>query len=450
MIKTDILIIGGGAAGISAAISSKACYSEKNITIIRKEEKVLVPCGIPYIFGSLENSDKDIIPDTTLEKIGAKLLIDEVIDINRENKTCKTKNGKEISFEKLIFATGSIPVISKWLEGHTLNNVFTIPKNKVYLDDLLNKLTKFKNIVVIGGGFIGVEMSDELNKKNINITLIEILPHILTKVFDEEIAIMAEDKLKSRGVNIKCGVGVSKILGDDKVNGVLLNNGEKIDADAVILAMGYRPNTDLAKKVNMLLNDHGFIKVDEYMRSNDKDIFAVGDCAEKKDFITRRPSGLMLASIACAEARTAAMNLYRLHAIKTFSGTIGIFSTCIGNTCFGAAGITENYALKEGFDIISESFTGIDRHPGTLPDTHKQTIKLIVGKDSGIILGGEVVGGKSTGEIVNIIGLAIQNRMSICALMNMQIGTHPLLTGPPTAYPLIKTAEKIARQLNNR
>jgi len=265
-----------------------------------------------------------------------------------------------------------------------------------------------------------------------------ILPHILGLIFDEKIAVQAEEALKTRGVKIKSGEGVKEIIGNKKVTEVLLENGEKIEAEAVILAMGYRPNTGLAQKSGLKVSEGKYIKVDGYMRTENPDIFAVGDCAEKKDFITRKPSAVMLASTACAEARIAGMNLYKLRSVKTFEGTIAIFSTAIGETAFGAAGLTESMAKKEGCDVVIGTFDGINKHPGTLAHTHKQMVKLIVARDSGIILGGKVIGSKSTGELINIIGLAIQNKMTVSSILTTQIGTHPLLTAPPTAYPIIK------------
>ena len=447
MKKTDVLVIGGSAAGIVAAATGKSNYPDKEFLVIRQEDQVVVPCGIPYIFGSLDTIDKNGVPDAGLDKAGVKLKVAEVVSINQEEKVCQTAEGTEIGFEKLVLATGSIPAVPKWLNGAELENVFIIPKNKAYLAEMITKLTDCKTIVIVGGGFIGVEMSDELNKKDKDVTLVEILPNILGLAFDKELAVEAEQILQNRGVKIKTGTGVKEILGDKKVSSVLLNNAEKIEADAVVLSMGYRPNVSLAEKSGLKITEKGFIAVDEYMRTKNPDIFAVGDCAEKRDFITRKHSGVMLASTACAEARVAGMNLYKLSTLKTISGTIAIFSTAIGDTGFGAAGLTESVAEKEGFDIVTGTFEGIDRHPGTLPDTHKQVIKLIVARESGVVLGGEVMGGTSVGELANLIGLVIQNRMTINSILTAQIGTHPLLTGPPTAYPLIKAAEVIAKNM---
>jgi pyruvate/2-oxoglutarate dehydrogenase complex dihydrolipoamide dehydrogenase (E3) component len=134
--------------------------------------------------------------------------------------------------------------------------------------------------------------------------------------------------------------------------------------------------------------------------------------------------------------------------LKTFSGTIAIFSTAIGKTGFGSAGLTETQATTEGFEVVTGTFAGMDKHPGKLPGAHQQIVKLIVAKDSEVILGGEVIGGLSTGELINIIGLAIQNRMSLNSILIAQIGTHPMLTASPAAYPLIKAAEIANRNLS--
>ena len=415
--------------------------------IIRKEKQVVVPCGIPYIFGSLDSSDKNLIPDAVLKNSGIRFMVDTVSDIDPVKKRCKTKNGEEITYDKLVFATGSKVTIPQWLKGRDKQHVFTIPKDKEYLDTILENMENYEKIVTIGGGFIGVEISDELKKRGKDVTIVEILPHVLSLAFDKEFASKAEETLKDRGVKVISNVGVKEILGEKKVTAVLLENGEKIKTDAVILSLGYKPNTDLAKKAGITLNEKGFIKVDEYMRTDHPHVFAVGDCAEKRDYFTRKISNVMLASTACAEARIAGMSLYKLSAVKTFSGTIAIFSTMIGNSAFGVAGLTEENAIREGFDIVTGEFEGVDKHPGSLPNTNKQLVKLIVSRESGIILGGEVFGGPSTGELTNILGLAIQNKMTINCLLTAQIGTHPLVTAPPTAYPIIKAAQTVSKKM---
>ncbi len=447
MKKTDVLVIGGSATGLVAASTAKSNYPEKSVTLIRKEEKVMIPCGIPYIFNTVGTSNNNILPDEGLIKLGVEIIIDEVLEIDAKAKKCTTKSGIEMSYDKLIFGTGSMPSIPKWLKGAQLENVFTIPKNKDYLDALQLKLQNMKRIVVVGAGFIGVEVSDELNKAGKEVILVEILPHALGATFDDEFAITAEELLVQRGITLKTNIGIEEIQGETKVTSVKLSNGETLQADAVILSLGYIPNAELAKKMGLELNSCGFIKADQYRRTSVPDVFAAGDCAEKIDFSTGKISRIMLASTACSEARTAGLNLYELNTFATFRGTVGIYSTCIGETAFGVAGLIEKIAVKEGFRIVIGSFTGVDRHPGKIADAHKETVKLIVSKHSGILLGGEVMGGKGAGELINAIGIAVQNHMTINDLLMMQIGTQPLLTASPAAFPLVKAAEIAAKAL---
>ncbi len=449
MQQTDVLIIGSSAAGLATAVSGKNNAPEKEFTVIRKEEKVMVPCGIPYIFGSLDNSDQNVLPaDAKYEALGIKNRIGEVKTIDRENQVCELTDGEKIKYEKLVIATGSNPKIPSWLKGTEMENVFTIPKNKDILDNIKSKMQDLHKVVVIGGGFIGVELSDELKKAGKDVTLVEILPHILNLAFDKEFAEKAENILRDRGINIVNGKGAKEIKGKNgKVNSILLDNGEELEADAVILSMGYNPNTELAKKAGIKLTEKGFIAVDEYMRTSDENIIAVGDCAEKRHFVTRKHNEIMLASTACAEGRIAGMNLFKLSAIKTFSGTIAIYSTAIGDYAFGTAGLTEEEAVKENFSVVTGTFEGMDKHPGKLPGMHKQTVKLIVAKESGIIVGGEACGGISVGELTNLLGFIIQSRTSIHTLLISQIGTQPLLTGSPAAYPLMKAAEMAAKNI---
>jgi len=448
MKTTDVLVIGSSAAGLVAATTAKRLNPEKKVMVVTMMPKTLIPCGIPYIFGSVGSSDNDILPaEKMFEMLGVEAIYDEVSKIIREEKIVELKSGETLDYEKLVIGTGSMPVCPKWLKGCELDNVFTVPKNKVYLDEMQEKLKDCRKVVTIGAGFIGVEISDELHKNGKDVTLVEKLPNILSLAFDSDVSTRAEDILANRGVKLITGVGVCKINGNGKAENVELEDGRIVEADAVILSMGYKPNISLAEDAGLEISKLGFIKVDEYMRTEDPNIFAVGDCAEKIDFFTRKASPVMLASTACAEARIAGMNLYKLSAIKTFSGTLSIFSTALGDNGFGVAGLTENIATKEGFDIVTGEFEGIDRHPGGFKDTHKQFVKLVVGKDSGVILGGEVAGGLSIGELTNTIGLIIENKMTINALLTAQIGTHPLLTASPAGYPLIKAAESASAKI---
>jgi len=447
MIKKDIIVIGGSAAGLVAAITSASHHTNKNVLLIRKEKQVMIPCGIPYIFGTLHSSNDNVLPDQGLINAGVEILVNTVTNIDVEAHTIELETGEEYLYEKLIIATGSTPYIPNFIEGTELENVFTVPKNKEYLDAFHAKLEGKKTIAVIGAGFIGVELSDELAKIDKQVVLIESQENILGGAFDADSCIIAEEILTKNGITIRTNSFVEALEGDGKVENVVLTSGEKIPVDAVVLSIGYRANIELAKTCGISVNKQGAIKVDAYMRTHQKDVFACGDCAQKRDFITGKIVNIMLASTACAEARIASMNLYELSTIRTFNGTIGIYSTTIGDTSFGVAGITEKKALEEGFTIVSGTFKGMDRHPGKLTNGHYQYVKLVANKHTGLILGGEVVGGSSIGELTNVLGFIIQNKMTVTDLMCSQIGTQPMLTASPAAYPLIKAAEAINRKM---
>ena len=451
MKTTDVLVIGGSAAGMVVALTGKSANPDKRFTLIKKQKDVMVPCGIPYIFGTLESSQQNIMPvDTLMGKSEIESIVGEVVSVDTKAKSVKLADGEIVGYQKLVLATGSMPVMPKWLKGGDRENVFTIPKDKIYLDEMKEKLNGCRRVVVIGAGFIGVEFSDEFAKIGHEVVLVEKLPNILALAFDVELSDKIADILKERGVTLRTGVGVAEICGEKKVESVRLDNGELIDTDAVVLSVGYKPNTSLARESGIYIDESNFIAVDEYMRTHEPDVFAVGDCAQKRDFVTRRRVPTMLASTACAEARIAGMNLFQLETVKTFSGTIAIYATAVGKTGFGTAGLTEAAARAENIDVLTGMFEGMDRHPGTLPKTQKQVVKLVAARNSGVIIGGEVIGGLSAGELTNVIGMIIQNRMTVNSLLITQIGTHPLLTASPAAYPLIKAAEIIDRKMRAR
>jgi pyruvate/2-oxoglutarate dehydrogenase complex dihydrolipoamide dehydrogenase (E3) component len=237
----------------------------------------------------------------------------------------------------------------------------------------------------------------------------------------------------------------SKILVDEdgRACGVEFSDGESIECDGVILATGYRPQTELAKKCGLSLRAFDTIYVDEYMRTTQPDVFAIGDCAEKRHFLTKRTVPIMLASTATAEARVAAANLYKINIVKSFSGTIDVFSTVIGDTCFASAGITEEDAKKQEINTSSATVIVDGKHPSKLPNNHKQAVRIVAMANSGIVIGAQVIGGIDTGEMINILGVIIEKRMTVYDLLNLQVATHPLLTSGPTSYPIIQAAQNI-------
>ncbi len=450
----DVLIIGGGPAGGVCAVTAKMNYPSKEILVVREFEVQLVPCAIPYIFGeTLGCSDKDVASCGAAVDMGISTLLGEVRDIDFSGKIAFTTK-EAIHFDKLVFATGSKPFVHDSLRHSLgLEGVFTVAKNKDLIDKSKAYIEDKREAVVVGTGFIGIEMAMELATSGKNVTVVGGSKHILKGAFDSEIAMQAEAILMRAGVKFIGDDRVTAIIdknNDNIVNGVELKSGKVLDAEVVILATGYKPNTELAQKVGISLGHYGGIWVDEYMRTANHDIFAVGDCSARRAFITKVPSKVMLASTSSAEGRVAGSSLYGLQYIKGFSGTIAIFSTMIGESAFSSAGVTEEEALEAGTDIVVGTFSGVNRHPATIPGAQKQYVKLIATKHGGQIIGGQIIGGTETGEMINIIGFVIESGLNVYKLMSMQVATQPMLTAAPTSYPITMAAVNIIAKMEKR
>jgi len=440
MKQTDVLVL-GGLSGITAGISCRRHSPEKKVILVRKEGTVLVPCGIPYIYGTVGGPQNNVVPDGLLENNGIELIKDEAVTVDREKKVVTLKGGEQIGYDKLIFATGSLPMIPP-IPGVDKKNVFPVKKEFDYLGGLLESMKSVKNLVIIGGGFIGVEFADECRKgRDIQVTVVEALPHCLQMAMDDEFCAEAEARLTAAGVKVMVNTKVESILGGDAVTGVKLADGTQLAADMVILGIGAVPNTELAKKSGLETGFRNAIRVDRYMQSyNDPDVFACGDCAEKPSFFTGRPVGVMLASIATSEARIAGSNLYS--PVHQNCGAISVFSTVINERAFAVAGLTERLAKLNGMNFVIGTAEAPDTHPAGMPNSVMTKVKLLFAKETGVILGGSISGGKSIGEMVNVLSACIMHKMTVNDIVQFQMGTHPALTASPIAYPIVNAACK--------
>jgi NADH oxidase (H2O2-forming) len=439
MKEMDVVIIGGSAAGLTAAITARRHYPDKKILLIRKEKLVPIPCGIPYIFGTVESPESNLIPDTPLEKHNVDILLDEVVELDRQLKNVTIKSGEKIKYDKLILATGSLPMMPP-IPGFDKENVFPVYKDVEHLTKMMETMKTAKKVVVIGGGFIGVEVSDEINKRGgLDVTICELLPHCLQLAFDQEFCEDAEKIIKERGINVIVNQKVTSIEGDKKVEAVKLGDGTSLEADMVVVGIGTVANIALAKDANIRLGPTGSIWVDRTMRTIDENIFSCGDCAEKFSFFGGKPSKLKLASIACSEARIAGANLFGVQ--RENVGTIGVFSSAIGDRSFAVAGLSENFARAQGYDIITGAAEGPNRHPGGMPGMAMQKVKLIFEKRTKVLIGTQMTGDMAVGELINVASACIQHKMTIDDISCFQMGTHPALTASPVVYQFVNAAE---------
>jgi pyruvate/2-oxoglutarate dehydrogenase complex dihydrolipoamide dehydrogenase (E3) component len=439
MRQSDVVVIGGSAAGIPAAITSRRHYPEKSVLLIRKEEQVLIPCGIPYIFGSVGSCEADLIPDAVLQKAGVDLLVDGAAKVDRENRVVTTLGGEEVRYNKLVLATGSLPMVPP-IPGADKENIFAITKDVPYLNHMLDVLNQVGDLVIVGCGFIGVELAEECRRdRNIKITIVEMLRHCLELTYDVEFSIKAEEALRAQGVEILGSERVVAFGGNKRVDSVQLSSGKTLKADAVIMGIGAVANTQLAKEAGLDIGVTGGIQVNRYMQTSDPNVFACGDCAEKVSFFDGKPSKLKLASIATMEARIAGANLFAPR--RTNMRVIGVYSTMRGDIAFAAAGLTEKTAREMGYSIIAGEAEAVNRHPGCMPGGAPLKVKLVFEAGTRTLLGGQVSGADSAGELINAVSACIHQRMTADDIATFQTGTHPGLTASPISYQLVNAAE---------
>jgi NADPH-dependent 2,4-dienoyl-CoA reductase/sulfur reductase-like enzyme len=442
--KADVVVIGGSAAGLTAAITARRHYPDKNILVIRKEKVVPIPCGIPYIFETVGSPEKNLIPDAVLEKNKLDLLLAEATGIDREKKVVATSEG-DVTYDRLVIATGSLPAMPP-VPGFDKKGVYTVLKDVEYIRGLQKNVAGAQNVVVIGGGFIGIEFADEIRKLgDKNVTVVEMMPHCLSLAYDEEFCSTMEEKLRERGVTLITNTKVSEVAGDGRAEKVVLEDGTELPVDLVILGIGAVANVELARKAGLQIGLSGSIMVDRAMRTSDPAIFSCGDCAEKVSFFGGGRSPLKLASIATLEARIAGANLFGIR--RENPGTIGVWSTAVGDLAMGTAGLTEEMATKRGYQVVSATVQGPNRHPGCMPGAANVQVKLVFESNSGVLLGGQVAGDPTVGETINAISACVQNRMTTEQIATFQLGTHPALTASPIAYALVNAAEMAISKL---
>lgn len=436
MVKTELVIVGGSAGGIQAAMCAQKHHGLKDIIVIRPEADAMVPCGIPYIYGTLGGAvEKNIMPNKLLGE--AQLKLAEVVSIDRQGKTVTLKDGEVIGYNKSILATGSTP-LQPPIPGIDKKNVWFVNKRAEYLQQMGAAMDHARHIVVIGGGFIGVEFADECRKRGHEVTIVELLEHCLQLVCPLDLCVRAEEALKERGVKVITSKAVKSIGGADTVEFVTLESGEEIKCDMVIIGIGVVPNIKLAKEAGLEIGPTGSIKVDEFQRTTDPNIFAVGDCAEKYSFFNGQPVPVRLASVATREAKVAAANLYLPQWRNV--GTVGVFSTIVGDTAIGVAGLTDAQAAKLGYDVVTGEAEAASRHPGTMPDAKPMRVRLTFDRRSGKLLGGYACCIMAVGEVANIMAAAIVNGMTMEQIAIFPMGTHPWLTASPLAYQLTDAA----------
>jgi NADPH-dependent 2,4-dienoyl-CoA reductase/sulfur reductase-like enzyme len=440
----DVVIIGGGPSGIVTAATAKKQHPDKSMLMIKQEGKGVVPCGIPYVFHELGDLEKNAMGPKPFVDQGGEVLVDTVSRVDTKARRVYLESGEQVGFEKLIFATGSSPIIPTFIKGHDFaNGVEYVSKSYEQLARLKTKTDAAHKIIILGSGFTAVEMAEQLAQDETKeVHLVFRAQYCLHKSFSPDFAKQLDQTLRQTRIHLHAQCQIKEITGNNgQANGILLDDGRTLDADLVIIGMGFKSNSELAREAGLKINERDQIVVDNYLRTTADQVYAVGDCAQTLGFITGRTDNVMLASTAAAEARVLGYNLYKIRIKRNFPATLSVFSTELNGKAFASVGAIEQAAQAANIEYVIGEFSDVDRHPGTLPGTQPLAVKLVVMPICGQIIGGEISGGKVAGELINVLALAIQKHVTVYELLSFQIGTHPLLTTAPTKPVLIKAAE---------
>ncbi len=438
MSSTRIIVIGGSAAGPKAASKARRMDENAEITIIQKASDLsMASCGYPYYIGGFfEDRDQllcspaGVVRDSKFfwnaKKITTKVNT-EVTAIDRKNKLIEFTDlisGEKgtAEYDKLVIATGATPRKPP-VPGIDLDGVTTL--QSLHDADYLRKVRdegQIKKAVVIGGGLIGIETCEALHLAGIEITLIELLPQLLT-FLDKKMARLVEKYVMSKS-NVILENGVAAFIGENgKLTAVKLQNGTEIPCELAVIAIGVIPNTRLAADTGLLVGNAGGIVVNEHMQTNDPDIYAVGDCIEIPNLISGNPVHAPYGDLANLQGRVAGENVISGN-VARFPGTIQTGICKVFDYGVGATGLSKKNCLKAGITNIETVVNASLDKPGFMEGKLLIT-KLIVDKPNGIILGAQVIGPGDVSKQVAIWAMAIKGALTVDDMVNADLPYAP-------------------------
>lgn len=426
------LIIGGVAGGASAAARLRRLNEDAEIIVFEKGEYIsYANCGMPYYIGNTIEDRKRLFVQTPVS-FGNRYDVDvrtlqEVTAIDRETHTVEVKNlrnGKTYSedYDILLLSPGAEPVIPELPGIHsekifTLRSVSDCDKIKIQAVESLHDNAK---AVIIGGGFIGLEMAENLHKIGYQITVVEKADHILTPV-DEPIAAIAQKHLIDKGVQLITGNGISGFEENGDLLTVCLEDGQKLDCDLAVLSIGVRPNTTLAEAAGLAIGRG--IKVNEYLQTSDERIFAVGDAIEFPHPVTGVPYCNFLAGPANAQARIAAMNMVYPESV-VYQGSVGTAIAKIFDLAVASTGLNEAALQRAGLayeTVIVHPAAHATYYPGNTP----MSLKLNFSMEDGTLYGAQAIGIQNIDKQIDTISLLLKHHGTIFDLVNSEHSYAP-------------------------
>lgn len=406
---------------------------------------------MPHVIAGLATSSSIVVPDKMLQQMGVNVVQDEVVKVDTTIKTVFSAGGQEFKYDKLYMATGSSSFIPP-IEGNDLQGVMTLrglpdaEKIKAAI-----AVEKNRNIIFIGAGFISMEIAsllEETSPNTYNISIIEFLDRPLPLMLDKDMSDSVQTYLEGKGLTIQTGVKVEKLIGKDgKVVGVQLSSGETLDADIVFMNVGVRPNIQLAKEIGLEMGQFG-IKVNAFQETSNPDILAGGDCVEKINFITKKPTPGQLRGPAVVQGRLAAKRLAG-YAIE-FPGVLDAGGCKMFDMTITATGLTESNAAKEGIESVSAVVDSRSKH-GMIPGMKPWKLKLVFDKKTEKLIGGQIVSHSiAPAREIDAITAFILGGRTISQLTTFTSACNPDISSEPSAEPITIAAEHALQKLKSQ
>jgi NADPH-dependent 2,4-dienoyl-CoA reductase/sulfur reductase-like enzyme/rhodanese-related sulfurtransferase len=448
--RKRLLVIGGVAAGPKAVAKARRCDPEMEILLYQEEGEIsYAGCGLPYYIGGLIKERNKLIART------AEQFAQDHIQVKKRHRVEKIDLEKQVIFgrhlesgepftdryDRLVLSTGGYAVRPQ-VEGLGLENIFSL-HSVSDADGILSaaQSPKINSVVIVGGGYIGLEMAEALTQINKKVTIVEIAPQILT-LFDEDFAGILQRYLERKGVRIFTSEGLKAIRGQNGKVTHVLTQTQDMKADAVVLCLGVRPRIDLAQKAGLRIGETGAIWVNEKMETSAAGVYAAGDCTETTHLLTGKKVWVPLGSTANKQGRVVGINVCGGNA--TFPGVLGtaIFKAFNFNVAKTGLGMRE--AERQGFHPVQAIVRGYDR-AHYYPGGKESVLKVIAEKETGKILGAQAVGEGPSDKLIDIVAMALHGQMNCDDLAAVDLAYSPPFS--PALSPVIVAANVLMNKI---
>jgi NADPH-dependent 2,4-dienoyl-CoA reductase/sulfur reductase-like enzyme/rhodanese-related sulfurtransferase len=451
--KKRLLVIGGVAAGPKAAARARRCDPELEIVVFQEEDEIsYAGCGLPYYVSGVVEKRDELISRTPgkFAQDGIRVLKRRRIEkVDPENRTVSGRDiesGEIFSerFDRLVIATGAQAIRPK-IDGIDLGNVFYL-RSIFDADAMLGQIRAegIRNVVIAGGGYIGLEMAESLVRLGKRVTVVELAPQVLT-LFDEDFAGILRQNLEGKGVQVFTSEGIKSLIGREGKVIRVRTETQEIETDAVLMSLGVRPQVELARKAGLRIGETGAVWVSEKMETSIEGIYAAGDCAETTHLVTGKKTWVPLGSTANKQGRVVGTNVCGGNA--TFPGVMGTAIFKAFDLNVAKTGLNMREAEKEGFHPVQAIVRGYGQ-AHYYPAKRESALKVIADQETGRILGAQAIGDGPSDKLIDTVAMALHGKMTCRDLGSVDLAYAPPYS--PALSPVIVAANVLMNKLEGK